>query len=66
MYLLGISFTLWGEEQHNLCHPNFNSQLSVKTDVQGDKYLLYQEDITSKTNQGGLNSCRNVPKVMKV
>ncbi len=67
LYLLGISFALHGgEEQRNLRHPRFNSQLSVKTDVQGDKYLLYQEDQTSKTNQGGLNSCRNEPKVTKV
>ncbi len=67
MYLLGISFVLQGgEEQWNLCQPNFNSQISVKTDAQGDKNLLYQEDITSKTNQGGLSSRRNVPKVTKV
>ncbi len=55
-----------GEEQRNLRHPKFNSQLSVKTDKQGDKYLLYQEDQTSKTNQGGLNSRKAAPKVSKV
>ncbi len=38
----------------------------MKTDAQGDKYLLYQEDQTSKTNQGGLNSRKAAPKVSKV
>ncbi len=36
--------------------PGFDSQLSVQTDSEGVKFLLFCEDVQRKTNQGGLTS----------
>ena len=54
MYLLGLGFTLRGGEEHqNLRAPGFNPQITVQKG-KGRKFLLYQEDRKSKTNQGGI------------
>ena len=55
MYLLGINLTLHGGDEHcALRAPGFKSQLSVKVNSEGKKYLNYDEDVVTKTNQGGL------------
>ncbi len=35
------------------------------SDKSGQKYLEYTEDLVSKTNQGGLSSCKLTPKIVK-
>ncbi len=67
MYLIGLTFALRGGKEHcALRNPYFNPQIMVKTsDKSGMKYLLYTEDVVSKTNQGGLSGRKMSPKVVK-
>ncbi len=67
VYLLGLNFALrGGAEQRNLQRPGFNPQITVCKDSDSVKFLRYVEDSHSKTNQGGLNSCKSRPKEAKV
>ncbi len=68
LFLLGLHLALRGGKEHkDLCTPGFDSQLSVQTDWEGVKYLLFEEDIQRKTNQGGLNSRKKAQgRVMKI
>lgn len=52
LYLFGIHFALRAGTEHRQLRFE-NSQLSVQTDSDGCRYLLYTEDV-SKTRQGGL------------
>ncbi len=57
LFLLGLHLALRGGKEHkDLCSPSFDSQLSVHTDSEGVKYLLFSEDLQRKTNQGSLTS----------
>ncbi len=66
MYLVGLSFALrGGQEQHALRCPGYDPQIEVKRTDEGTEYLEYREDLRSKTNQGGLNSRKVTPKVVR-
>ncbi len=57
LFLLGLHLILWGGKEHKDLHtPGFDSQLSVQTDSEGVKFLLFCEDLQRKTNQGSLCS----------
>ncbi len=61
LFLLGLHLALRGDKEHkDLRTPSFDSQLSVQTDADGVNYLLFQEDIQRKTNQGGLTSRKDL------
>ncbi len=63
MFLLGMHLALRGGEEHRrLRCPPFNSQLTIASDSEGRKVLLYQEDFKTKTNQGGLSGRKFTPK----
>jgi hypothetical protein len=52
-FLIGLNFALrGGDEQYNL-RVGANSQLAMKIDEKGNKYLQYTEDV-SKCNKGGI------------
>ncbi len=66
MYLLGLSFALQGGEEHqNLCAPGFNPQITVQKG-KGHKFLLYQEDQKSKTNQGRISHRKYQPQTTRI
>ncbi len=66
MYLVGLTFALHGSrEQHALRCPGFEPQIVVKTNDEGVEFLEYQEDLRTKTNQGGLTGCKITPKVVR-
>ncbi len=66
MYLVGLSFALrGGREQCALRCPGHEPQIEVKRADDGTEYLEYREDLRSKTNQGGLNSRKITPKVIR-
>ena len=57
-YVLGLHLSLRGREEHrHLRH--LPSQLSVKTDGNGRRYIEYKEDV-SEANSCGLHSSRQV------
>ncbi|XP_070548200.1 transcriptional regulator QRICH1-like [Ptychodera flava] len=63
IYLFGLHFALRGGIEHrNLRHKN--SQIQLKIDISGKKYLEYREDV-SKSNQGGLSSRKIRQKVTR-
>ncbi len=55
-FLLGVNFTLRGEEHKNLHILGFDSQLLLGKDRLGEWYLEYREDVKGKTHQGGLSN----------
>ncbi len=62
-----ISRCRGGKEHKDLRAPGFDSQLSVRKDNDGVKFLQFEENLQRKTNQGGLNSRKKVQgHVMKV
>ncbi len=66
MYLLGLTFVLRGcQEQRALRCPPHDPQITVHVNTEGNEYLLYKEDVHSKTNQGGLKNRKNTPKKVK-
>ncbi len=66
MYLLGLTFALCGcREQRVLRCLLHDPQITVQIDSEGNEYLLYKEDIHSKTNQGGLKTRKLTPKTVK-
>ncbi len=66
MYLLGLTFALRGcREQRALRCPPHDPQITVQIDSEGNEYLLYKEDIHSKTNQGCLKTRKLTPKTVK-
>ncbi len=67
LYLLGISCALCGGQEHrNLCCAPYDPQVTVCSDSNGEKYLLYCEDARTKANQGGLTGQRHESKTVKV
>ncbi len=57
LFLLGLHLALRGGKEHkDLCSLGFNYGLSVKTDGDGVKFLLFNEDTQRKTNRGSLTS----------
>ena len=66
MYLLGLGFALQGGEEHrNLRAPGFDPQITVQKG-KGQKFLLYQEDWKSKTNQGGISHRKYQPRTARI
>ncbi len=67
MYLIGLTFALRGGKEHRaLRNPHFDPQIVIKiSEKSGMKYLVYTEDVVSKTNQGGLSGRKMKPKVVK-
>ncbi len=66
MYLIGLTFALWGGKEHqSLRCPPFNPQIRILQTSSGQKYLEYREDAQSKSNQGGLTSRKFEPKVVR-
>jgi hypothetical protein len=63
VYLLGLHFALRGGQEHRRLRWT-NSQIALKYDDQGRKYLEYSEDV-SKTNAGGLKERKVKPKVTR-
>ncbi len=67
LYLLGISCALRGGQEHrNLRCAPYDPQVTVCSDSNGEKYLLYCEDARTKANQGGLTGWRHESKTVKV
>ncbi len=68
LFLLGLHLALRGGKEHkDLRAPGFDPQLSVQTDKEGTKFLLFSEDVQRKTNQGGLTSRKKSQgRVMKI
>ena len=69
LFLLGINLALCaGDEHYDLRHNTDNkpSQLAFKRDSSGVKSLVYSEDTTTKTNDGGLKSMKKERKVVWV
>ncbi len=67
MFLLGMSCTLRSKEEHRrLRCPPHNPQIVVKTDPQGQDYLVYTENSKSKAHQGGLYSRVKKEKVVPI
>ena len=67
LFLLGMNVGLHvGDEQFNLRRhsPQLPSQLQFRKNKQGVRCLVYQEDSTTKTNDGGLNSMRKERKIV--
>ena len=66
MYLLGLTFALRGcREQRALRYPPHDPQITVHIDTEGKEYLLYAEDVHTKTNQGGLKTRKSTQKKVK-
>ena len=66
MYLLGLTFALCGCcEQRALRCPLHDPQIMVHIDTEGKEYLLYAEDVHTKTNQGGLKNRKSTQKKVK-
>lgn len=61
IYLFGLNFALRACKEHRNLRCGPDSQIEVKVDVQGRRFLRYTEDV-SKSCQGGLNHRRIVPK----
>ena len=69
LYLLGVNLTLRaGDEHYNLrCNmPDKLLQLSLERDNNGIRCLVYREDTSTKTNNGGLKQMRKERKVVWV
>ena len=55
VFMLGKSYALRaGKEHHTLCSPLFSSQFKFLHDETGQVFLRYNEEISLKTNKGGL------------
>ena len=66
-FTLGLSCALRaGKEHHKLRSIPFDSQLSWHRDSSGKYYLLYREDLSLKTNKGGLRQRKIKPKVVSI
>ena len=63
VYLFGLHFALRGGKEHRRLRC-VNSQIVMKYDGQGKKYLEYTEDV-SKTNAGSLDHRKTKPKVTR-
>ena len=65
--MLGLHCALrGGVEQRQLRRPGFNSQFELISDENGVECIRYTEDLSSKTNQGGLNEKRLSGKVVYI
>ena len=65
VFSFGLNFALRAGQEHCNLRRGQLSQLQIKTDQDGARYLLYTEDV-SKTNTGGLNSRKVDPKIVRV
>ena len=63
VYLFGLHFALRGGKEHRQLRWT-NSQVALKYDDEGKKYLEYSEDV-SKNNAGGLKERKTKPKVTR-
>ena len=69
LFLLGINVGLRARDEHYQLRresQNLPSQLQFKRNKEGVRCLVYYEDCTTKTNDGGLNSMRHERKVVWV
>ena len=67
LFLLGLNAGLRaGDENYALCRdsPTLPSQLQFERNSKGVRCLIYKEDTTTKTNDGGLNSMQKEHKVV--
>ncbi len=56
LFLLGMNLALRGGEEHKkLRRPGFNPQITIGHNSDGMKCLIFDEDVCTKTNQGGLD-----------
>ena len=63
VYLFGLHFALRGRKERRQLRWT-NSQIALKCDDEGKKYLEYSEDV-SKNNAGGLKERKTKPKVTR-
>ena len=69
LFLIGLNVGLRaGDEHYNLRRdsPELASQFSFQRNDKGERCLVYQEDTTTKTNDGGLNHMHKEHKVVWV
>ena len=62
LFMIGLNIGLRaGEEHYELRRelPGKASQLQFKCNDKGVRYLIYEEDTSTKTNDGGIKSMRN-------
>ena len=66
-FMIGMSCALRaGKEHQKLRSIGFNSQFSWDIDSRGRHYLRFNEDVTQKTNRGGLKHRKIIPKSVNV
>ena len=65
VYLIGLHFALRAEQEHRNLRFGEESQISLKQDASGRRYLQYTEDV-SKTNPGGLQHRKVSAKCTRV
>lgn len=67
VYLLGLSCALRAGKEHRVLRAlDRNSQFSVHYDDDGYRYLLYREDLCTKTNRGGIKHKKYTAKTVSV
>ena len=69
LFLLGLNVGLRAGDEHYALRrdaPNSPSQLTFRRNEKGLRCLVYQEDSTTKTNDGGLNHMRKQRKLVWV
>ena len=67
LFLLGINLALRAVDEHYQLRrdlPNKPSQMSIEENGKGIKCLVYREDTSTKTNDGGLQQMRKERKVV--
>ena len=67
LFLIGINCCLCAVEEHYHPHrdtPNESSQLSFMSNPRGGKCVVYQEDLITKTHDGGLKDMCHDRKVV--
>ena len=62
LFLIGVNFTLCGEEEHK--RHGFNPQIVNHIDDDGYECLKFTDNPYAKTNQGGLSRALSEPKVV--
>lgn len=67
VYLLGLSCALRAGKEHRVLRAlDRNSQFCLRYDDDGYRYLLYREDLCTKTNRGGIRHKKYTAKTVNV